>query len=219
MDVDKGLEPIYFVQLIGPRGLAFSYGRGTPVGGHGRMQLRVEVLHFAHLSDECSSSTRLKVDSSLPRLLRPRHIRRGSGPVKPQSDVDDALASEVLRKVQRPASWPAQIQNSDFNGRFDKVARTATARTPLLASGAEAFPATLRHRQPCGRTWARAQALPPSFSPCLSSSILPSRDPAKARQRSDADFATARGERRGKGPVQPQSGAVDALQPRLRAAS
>ena len=145
--------------------------------------------------------------------------RRGSGPVKPQSDVDDALASEVLRKVQRPASWPAQIQNSDFNGRFDKVARTGTARAPLLASGAEAFPATLRHRQPCGRTWARAQALPPSFSPCLSSSILPSRDPAKARQRSDADFATARGERRGKGPVQPQSGAVDALQPRLRAAS
>ena len=166
MDVPKGLAPIYFVQLIGPRGLAFSYGRGTPVGGHGRMQLRVEVLHFAHLSDECSSSTRLKVDSSLPRLLRPRHIRRGSGPVKPQSDVDDALASEVLRKVQRPASWPAQIQNSDFNGRFDKVAQPQRGPRSQLAVSRHSPPHCGIVIQPCGRTWARAQALPPSFSPC-----------------------------------------------------
>jgi hypothetical protein len=39
-------------------------------------------------------------------------------------------------------------------------------------------------------------------------------DSANARQQSVDDFATARGEERGEGPVQPQSGAVHALQPR-----
>jgi hypothetical protein len=97
---------------------------------------------------------------------RPSHIERGSGPVKPQSDVAHALASEALRKVQRPASWPARIQNSDFNGRFDKVAQPQRGPRSQLAVSRHSPPHCGIVIQPCGRTWARAQALPPSFSPC-----------------------------------------------------
>ena len=82
------------------------------------------------------------------------------------ADVDHALASEALRKVQQPASWPAQIQSSDVNGRFDKVAQPQRGPRSQLAVSRHSPPHCGIVIQPCGRTWARAQALPPSFSPC-----------------------------------------------------